>query len=135
MVAKHDNSYLGARFRLLDLPDEIWSRICRLAVSDGDTILLKDYTPPKVFAQAVSQPPITRVCRVIREETLGQYYLKARIKFITFRNADILLEWLRALQRCGVLAAYRPNIKVVCWYSHGNYANAQLKANGFELRA
>ncbi|KAF2480469.1 hypothetical protein BDY17DRAFT_193449 [Neohortaea acidophila] len=59
---------------LLDLPPEIWSKICKLAVKDDSPVLLKPGSPHYENPTVVRQPGITRVCRRIREECLPEFY-------------------------------------------------------------
>ena len=77
---------------LLDLPPEIWSKICKIAVSWDipiDVILgsvpclnIPEYTRTRdgreyrgrAPARAIMQPSITRVCRSIRKECLSHFY-------------------------------------------------------------
>ena len=72
-----------AKTSLLDLPPEIWSKICKLAVEEQTPI--KIFTAPddwhgniasegKSGIVKANQPPITLVCRIIREDCLDHYY-------------------------------------------------------------
>lgn len=58
---------------LLDLPAEIWSNICRLAVENERPIDIKVRKMDDARIRA-PQPAITRVCRCTREECLLHYY-------------------------------------------------------------
>lgn len=83
---------------LLDLPAELWSRICKLAVIYNQPIVVlaskpapyilsgseDEYDPNyevtvspsehSIQRSMLLQPPITRVCRAIRAECLSTYY-------------------------------------------------------------
>ena len=68
---KHITNPLQKRPRgLLDLPPELWSHICHLALlSDEPVPLASSYISSKNFRlYGISTPAITQVCRVIREE-------------------------------------------------------------------
>ena len=61
-------------FRLLDLPPELWSRICRLAAAYEDPRVLDGNLMRFDFARRVAQPAITKVCGAIRDESLPAFY-------------------------------------------------------------
>ncbi|KAF2773401.1 hypothetical protein EJ03DRAFT_131248 [Teratosphaeria nubilosa] len=61
-------------FRLLDLPPELWSNICKLAVLSEDTIVFELAKPRSQNQIAVGQPSITQVCRLLRAEALPLFY-------------------------------------------------------------
>ncbi|KAK4892509.1 hypothetical protein LTR27_008973 [Elasticomyces elasticus] len=62
-------------FPLLDLPAEMWSYICRLAVAQPSPIMLDGNSMSRdLFRSLVVQPAITQVCKSIREETIGTFY-------------------------------------------------------------
>ncbi|KAK4612110.1 hypothetical protein CLAFUW4_13356 [Fulvia fulva] len=60
------------RTSLLDLPAEIWSQIGKLVIDDtlSYTYTMAIQRPP----ERPHQPPITRVCRVLRVELLHYFY-------------------------------------------------------------
>ena len=67
-------------FRLLDLPDELWLKICKMAVT-YDEILCVNYRPKTISGNEVptgiffpGQPSVTRVSRSLRAETLDYFY-------------------------------------------------------------
>ncbi|KAK5738348.1 hypothetical protein LTR17_006067 [Elasticomyces elasticus] len=60
---------------LLDLPAEIWSYICRPAAAQPGSIMLDANSMSReLFQSLVVQPPITRVCKSVREETISTFY-------------------------------------------------------------
>ncbi|KAK5747097.1 hypothetical protein LTR17_000229 [Elasticomyces elasticus] len=85
-----------AVFPLFSFPDELWSKICRLAVIATDPIVIGDKLGRARYQQKVSQPPITRVCRAIRSETIAAFY---KHHFIhddrSGGNQSFLVPWLR----------------------------------------
>ncbi|KAK5732151.1 hypothetical protein LTR17_010728 [Elasticomyces elasticus] len=84
MASKHVDAQLDsaseAPFRLMALPDELWSRIARSAVTFDPPIKITSLHFPQWHAAAIDdkqklvQPPITRVSRLLREETLPAFY-------------------------------------------------------------
>ncbi|KAK3713503.1 hypothetical protein LTR37_008461 [Vermiconidia calcicola] len=83
-------------FPLLDLPPELWSRIVRLAVKREDRML----EPRDLLrlSEQVQQPAVTRVCKLLRRETLAHFY--SRNSF-TFKDDGPILwalaAWLEAI--------------------------------------
>lgn len=63
-----------AIFCLLDLPPEIWSRICRLIVTYDKPIQINEGMSRVSVCERVAQPPITRVSKLLRNETLPIFY-------------------------------------------------------------
>ena len=61
---------------LLELPPELWSYICALAVIEDSWIHAWDSDSTAAVAQAFGQPPITRVCRTLRAETVPAFYAR-----------------------------------------------------------
>lgn len=61
-------------FRLLDLPPELWVRICEFAVLKSCPIVIGHQTDMKDMARVALQPSITRTCRVLRHEALPLFY-------------------------------------------------------------
>ncbi|KAK4960057.1 hypothetical protein LTR10_002948 [Elasticomyces elasticus] len=57
-------------FRLLDLPPELFLHICRYAVPSK----MKFGLGTTGNGPMIMQPPITRVCRILREELLPMFY-------------------------------------------------------------
>ena len=88
----------GGRFRLLDLPVEMWTHICQLAISRPEPIKVFNKLCPRLNAAAVAQPPITRTCKLIRAETLPLFYEKHI--FLVHRQNSMprqLCAWLLAI--------------------------------------
>lgn len=82
-------------FRLLELPPELWSRICRFAILDQPMVIIKGAAYPADVTQQVRQPSLTRVCRLLRKETLPVFY--ASVAFVILDSwADVegVIEWL-----------------------------------------
>ncbi|KAK4623751.1 hypothetical protein CLAFUW4_05338 [Fulvia fulva] len=82
-------------FGLLDLAPEIWSTIGKLAVDDHPR-------PHELFHPyrgrgAPHQPPITRVCRILRGELLPYFYRTWGSHMIHWGNAGSTGRWLRAI--------------------------------------
>ncbi|KAK4611869.1 hypothetical protein CLAFUW4_12863 [Fulvia fulva] len=79
---------------LLDLPAEIWSKIGKLAVDVSKPITSGDFFthPPRYF-----QPPITRTCRVLREELLPYFFSTRTVIWFPTYSVVKLGNWLRAL--------------------------------------
>ncbi|KAK4631876.1 hypothetical protein CLAFUW4_03886 [Fulvia fulva] len=113
-------------FRLLDLPPEIWSKIGMMAIEDTppctNASIASAKSPPtrhRTFKSSSpdiptpaiqitcnlsvpltsQQPPITRVCRVLREELLSQYYrTKVRLSLVYYdAEASTMGKWLRSI--------------------------------------
>ncbi|KAK5695748.1 hypothetical protein LTR17_024432 [Elasticomyces elasticus] len=59
-------------FRLLDLPPELFLHICRYAIPGGNTHIVSNSGKKR----PVLQPPITRVCQLLREELLPVFYTR-----------------------------------------------------------
>ncbi|KAK4621254.1 hypothetical protein CLAFUW4_06980 [Fulvia fulva] len=65
-------------FRLLDLPDELWAKIGKLALDDIEP-LCSEYLDYLVYddddkVQIPQKPAITRTCKALRHELLPLYY-------------------------------------------------------------
>lgn len=93
-------------FRLIDLPPELWSRICRLAAKSEDLarVNLTTKTRYHMYMKAIQSPvapkSITLVCKAIREETLPVSYTT----HFVFRDpysahsGRLLRAWLRSVE-------------------------------------
>lgn len=92
-------------FRLLDLPPEIWIRICEFAVTRSSAIIPTKARRKYEQQGIVRQPPITQVCRLIRHESLPLFYRKN--DFVAFHRGPnaCVRYWLQALPR--------PNLKAM----------------------
>ena len=100
------------QFRLMDLPAELWSRICRLSVVRDEPTCLYPYLRGREFEDRVRQPGITRVCKVIRAETLGVHYANAFVYKDVWKSA-MLVDWLR--QTCAVSKYKLPSLTIESW--------------------
>ncbi|KAK3644654.1 hypothetical protein LTR56_009592 [Elasticomyces elasticus] len=82
-------------FSLLSLPPELWSHICRMAVPHDQVIDIQGLMSKQEVWNAIQQPPITRTCKTIREETIDMFYTNS---FVFFDNDDEaysgLFHWL-----------------------------------------
>ncbi|KAK5682189.1 hypothetical protein LTS10_005314 [Elasticomyces elasticus] len=105
MASKHVDAELNsaseAPFRLMALPDELWSRIARSAVTIDSPIKINStHFPPGHTAaddkQKLVQPPITRVSRVLREETLPAFYANT-FECYEIPFACAFIGWLRSI--------------------------------------
>ncbi|GAB1743694.1 hypothetical protein NU219Hw_g618t1 [Hortaea werneckii] len=85
-------------FRLLELPPELWTRICTLAITDPADITIKQAAYPKLVCLQTLQPPIARTCRALRSECLPLFYKLVNF-FILDEYADVegIVKWLRSL--------------------------------------
>jgi hypothetical protein len=79
-------------FRLLNLPPELWSRICYFATVSPDAIILSPYGSSK---QRAVQPPLTRVCKVLRVEALRLFYSENTfvVRDTPYTDDSTLLFW------------------------------------------
>ncbi|KAK5677489.1 hypothetical protein LTS10_010061 [Elasticomyces elasticus] len=129
-------------FRLLDLPDELWSRICRLAIAQAEPIFLPESFWRKGFKEAVRPPPITSVCKIVREELLDEFYSTTSFQFQICanvncaghqRHADNLQGWFRSVKK---RRGYRPTVVVEAVWTHppGTYLIGKLKEIGLEVK-
>ncbi|KAK3722199.1 hypothetical protein LTR37_002632 [Vermiconidia calcicola] len=93
-------------FRLLDLPPELWIKIVKLAVAledDEKCLILRGATKARI-ANHVAQPAISRVCKVIRLETIPHFYQSHRFCFDdngNYTDLEVLLSrfkpWSQAI--------------------------------------
>lgn len=67
-------------FGLLDLPPELWIRICRLIVEDWHIIHVHQNMDHSRSLKTIYQPAITRTCRIIRGEILKYFYANNRFE-------------------------------------------------------
>ncbi|KAK5677488.1 hypothetical protein LTS10_010060 [Elasticomyces elasticus] len=105
-------------FPLMELPDELWSRICCLAAIRIST--LHGHLDMRTFKDRISQPPISRVCKVIRAEILKVGGVNTfKYKDLTLgrsekdRYPNALLDWLGAVTTgpCGKV----PDLVIESW--------------------
>lgn len=121
-------------FRLLDLPPEIWSRICEFAVTDAAPIVLEYAFDDLGFCDAVAQPTITGVCRALRTEGLKLFY--GGNAFIVKDNTTvvpILSRWLRAIGEHNRQSL--ADLRIISDYSDvQEYYDPRLQVGGCVLR-
>ncbi|KAK5740212.1 hypothetical protein LTR17_004713 [Elasticomyces elasticus] len=99
-------------FHLLSLPPELWSRICRLAVTRQNPILFSEAMSPQEVETLVKQPAITLVCKTIREETIDLFYANSFVFVDTEKPERKFWIWLHAL-RVGDRIKYRmPDLSI-----------------------
>ena len=80
---------------LLDLPPEIWSRICKLAVTNTDPYWLNSKA---VGRRAFVQPSITCTCHTTREECLPHFYkVNLFLAYFGGHQQDLASSWLGAI--------------------------------------
>ncbi|KAI6798132.1 hypothetical protein KC363_g717 [Hortaea werneckii] len=85
-------------FRLLDLPPELWARICTLAILDPADITIQHAYHPNLVCSQTLQPPLTRTCRVLRGECVPLFYKLVNFIILDeYVDVDGNLKWLRSL--------------------------------------
>ena len=97
---------------LLDLPPEIWSHICKLAVLYEEPIMIMAVKGPYRRSlggrfcsltelcqqrKMLTQPGIPRVCRAVREECLSTYYSSNFFYGDNYRIDAATKEWLNVI--------------------------------------
>lgn len=83
---------------LLDLPTEIWTYICELAVIEDAPISIFSSMCPKRNERKVMQPGITRTCRAIRTHALPVFYQQN--SFIASQSISMtsqIVRWFKAI--------------------------------------
>ncbi|KAK4922178.1 hypothetical protein LTR49_010399 [Elasticomyces elasticus] len=78
-------------FRLLDLPPELWLRICGPLVRASKPLNVCHQRARPILVR----PPITRVCRVLREELLRTWYRNSFVYYDTNLSPSRLTGFLR----------------------------------------
>ena len=82
--------------RLFDLPPEVWIKCCRFAVLWPDCIRIEGRSGIKQILARFVPPPITRICRIICEETLRVWYGENDFRFVDdHRPMHGLCSWVR----------------------------------------
>ncbi|KAK4891949.1 hypothetical protein LTR27_009474 [Elasticomyces elasticus] len=99
-------------FRLLSLPPELWSRICRLAVTCDQPTVIEAHMSSTKAQDTVQQPPITRTCKVIREETIDVFYANSFVYEDDYSREDNLWDWLERISADGQLRHSMPNLVI-----------------------
>ncbi|KAK5686343.1 hypothetical protein LTS10_002460 [Elasticomyces elasticus] len=133
MVASKDSDMVTTTdtpFRLLSLPPELWSRICRLAVTCQEPIVFSEATPRHQVKHTLKQPAITLVCKTIREETIDHFYANSFVFRDTMEAEHKLWTWLHALCIEGRVKYSLPNLVIKSrFYLDGNHIGPSLKNN------
>lgn len=88
-------------FRLLDLPPELWSRICQLAVTYDGEVLVKESSDKSDISGGVSvkcleihsMPPLVYTCSAIREEATQLFYSLNRFT-VTGWQTSAFCNWM-----------------------------------------
>lgn len=89
-------------FRLLDLPPELWSRICSEVIMSESPTELDDSLKRYQFEEKVAQPAITRVCKIVREEALPMFYSSSFVYVDCGNGAQWLFRWLKKMREGGI---------------------------------
>lgn len=84
------------RTSLLDLPPEIWSKTGKLVIEDSNPLTGGAFARERQPQTRWHQPPLTRTCRVLRNELLPQFY-KTRVKIICVAREVQMGFWLRTI--------------------------------------
>ncbi|CAK3965662.1 Hypothetical predicted protein [Lecanosticta acicola] len=87
------------KFPLFKLPDEIWSKIGKLAIDNEDKLTNRSFLTgiSKTRPAKVQQPAITRTSKDLRADLLHYYYF-TKVKILCHKaNAPDLSAWLHAL--------------------------------------
>lgn len=94
----------ASSFPLLDLPAELWSRICKLAVIPDHDLEVQSYgfgLKRKILAahahRTLQQPSITRVNRAVRSEVLPFFYQSATFTLTGLTSRGFYKPWLLAM--------------------------------------
>ena len=85
------------RFRLFDLPPELWLHICGLAVTKSNLINPTHAYKKKQQLQILKQPAITRTCRLLRQECLPVFYYNNEFEAYHWEKVDCIRDWLVAV--------------------------------------
>ncbi|KAF2481119.1 hypothetical protein BDY17DRAFT_325837 [Neohortaea acidophila] len=98
-----------SNYPLLDLPPEIWSKICRYAAvpSGPSAIFVPSLADRDYWQQQLTQPGITRTCRAIRAECLGTFYQNLYVIYDETWTFPIIGDWLY-----GIGAANRKRVVI-----------------------
>ncbi|KAK5686342.1 hypothetical protein LTS10_002459 [Elasticomyces elasticus] len=99
-------------FSLLSLPPELWSRICRLAVSRDQPTKTDGCMSEPTAANLVQQPAITQTCKAIREETIDVFYTSRFVYEDNSAIEDNLWIWLQRISVDGHLRYSMPNLVI-----------------------
>lgn len=117
-AAENEHNIAAKKTGLLDLPPELWSRICKLAVEREGAlrafaVIRKRHNPktPEEAARAlncresefvVRQPALLFTCRAIREECLPHYYASNTFYTVGSKMSPEYIErWLNSIGEPG----------------------------------
>ncbi|KAK4611497.1 hypothetical protein CLAFUW4_13210 [Fulvia fulva] len=98
---------------LLDLPPEIWSQIGKLVVDNEANLPYYDFLTVERLSRGQPQPPVTRVCKVLREELLPYYY-KTKICMSRDRAETAEIYW-NSLKKIVPLLGSLGSARVASW--------------------
>lgn len=88
---------LRSPFRLLDLPPELWTRVCEFAVTKHDKIRVGKEPKPADQEAVTRQPAITRTCRVLRIEALPMFYALNTFEMLHCFGVPCPRKWIQAI--------------------------------------
>ncbi|TKA31793.1 hypothetical protein B0A50_01872 [Salinomyces thailandicus] len=86
-------------FRLLDLPPELWTRICQLDITRPPSTVITKAAHANTVCRQTTQPPLTRTSRLLRSETLPIFY-NLHTFVIVDNYADVddgVVKWLDSI--------------------------------------
>ncbi|KAK5721641.1 hypothetical protein LTR15_006230 [Elasticomyces elasticus] len=108
------NARTQVPFRLFALPPELWSHICRLAVPQGQIIEIEGSMSDCEALSKVQQPPITRTCETIREETIDVFYTNTFVFFDNDLECE-LFRWLDFITTNERMQKLLPKMVIRSW--------------------
>lgn len=92
------------RFRLFDLPPELWLRIIEYAVMKACPINPTKARNAKHQTHIVKQPSITRTCRLLRHESLPAFYRNNKFEVYHWGRVACIRDWLVAIRPANLQA-------------------------------
>lgn len=88
---------LRTPFRLLDLPPELWLRICEFAVTKPTAIRVGKEPNPEDQMAVIRQPAITRTSRLLRVEALPMFYALNTFEMLHCFGVPCPRKWITAI--------------------------------------